>query len=355
MSTDVPIRNEGPAAGRYGFVDYAKGLCIILVVMLHSSKGVGEVMGGEGFLHAVVEFARPFRIPAFFVVAGLFMARAMQRDWLDYLDRKVVYFAYFYGLWVVIHFLVRAPGPVAQGDYSVLLQFMLAPVQPYSMLWFIYLLPVFFLAGRLFRDIPAPLVFLAAALLETARIQTGWSLIDHFAARWVYFVAGATLAPAVFAMTRQVVARPAWAAGLILAFAMVEAVLTTTFMADGTRVSAMQGLSLALGLTGAAALIAVSALLARFGIAGWVAFCGRRSLIIYLAFFLPMVVVRTMLVKSGLVTDIGTVSLLVNIAAVGGALLLEWATRATPLRFLFRRPDWFRLKAPQALRARSAG
>jgi hypothetical protein len=64
------------------------------------------------------------------------------------------------------------------GEGLILLQFVLAPVQPYSMLWFIYLLPVFFLAGRLFRDVPAPLVFLAAALLETARIQTGWSLVD---------------------------------------------------------------------------------------------------------------------------------------------------------------------------------
>lgn len=355
MSTDVSIRNEGPAAGRHGFVDYAKGLCIILVVMLHSTKGVGEAMGGEGFLHAVVEFARPFRIPAFFVVAGLFMARALQRSWPDYLDRKVVHFAYFYGLWVVIHALVRSPGPIAHGDYAVLMQFVLAPVQPYSMLWFIYLLPVFFLAGRLFRDVPAPLVFLAAALLETARIQTGWSLVDHFAARWVYFVAGAALAPAVFAMTRQVSVRPAWAVAMILAFALVEGVLTSSFTADDMRLSALPGLSLALGLTGAAALIAVSALLARFGIAGWIAFCGRRSLIIYLAFFLPMAGMRTALVSSGLIADIGVVSLLVTAAAVGGALLLERVTRATPLRVLFKRPDWFRLSVPQSLRTRSAG
>lgn len=355
MSTDVSIRNDGSAAGRYAFVDYAKGLCIILVVMLHSTKGVGDAMGGEGFLHAVVEFARPFRIPAFFVVAGLFMARALQRNWPDYLDRKVIHFAYFYGLWVIIHFLVRSPGLIAHGDYGVLLQFALAPVQPYSMLWFIYLLPVFFLAGRLFRDVPTPLVFLAAALLETARIQTGWTLVDHFAARWVYFVVGAALAPAVFAMVRQVASRPAMAVGVILAFALVEAVLTTTFTVDGTRLSAVQGLSLVLGLTGAAALIAVAALLARFGIAGWIAFCGQRSLFIYLAFFLPMAGVRTALVSSGLVTDIGTVSLLVTAAAVGGALLIEWLTRATPLGFLFSRPGWFRLAAPQAVRARSVG
>ena len=355
MSTDVSIRNDGPAAGRHAFVDYAKGLCIILVVMLHSTKGVGDAMGGEGFLHAVVEFARPFRIPAFFVVAGLFMARALQRSWPDYLDRKVVHFAYFYGLWVIIHCLVRSPGLIAHGDYGVLLQFLLAPVQPYSMLWFIYLLPVFFLAGRLFRDVPAPLVFLAAALLETARIQSGWSLVDHFSARWVYFVAGAALAPAIFAMTRQVASRPAMAIGVILAFALVEAVLTTTFTADGTRLSALQGLSLALGLTGAAALIAFSALLARFGIAGWIAFCGQRSLFIYLAFFLPMAGVRTALVGSGLFSDVGTVSALVTLAAVTGALLLERVTRATPLRVLFKRPDWFRLSAPYQLRARSAG
>ena len=55
---------------RVAWVDYAKGFCIIMVVMMHSTLGTGKAMGGEGFLHEVVTFAKPFRMPDFFLIAG---------------------------------------------------------------------------------------------------------------------------------------------------------------------------------------------------------------------------------------------------------------------------------------------
>jgi len=60
-----PLRPRPEEAARLAWVDVAKGLCIILVVMMHSTLGTGEALGGEGFLHTVVEFAKPFRIPDF--------------------------------------------------------------------------------------------------------------------------------------------------------------------------------------------------------------------------------------------------------------------------------------------------
>ena len=62
-----------------------------------------------GFMHAVVEFAKPFRMPDFFLISGLFLAVVIDRDWRTYLDRKVVHFAYFYVLWVTIQFGFKAP------------------------------------------------------------------------------------------------------------------------------------------------------------------------------------------------------------------------------------------------------
>jgi uncharacterized membrane protein YcfT len=47
----------------------------------------------------VVAFAKPFRMPDFFLISGLFLARVIDRDWRTYLDRKVVHFVYFYLLW----------------------------------------------------------------------------------------------------------------------------------------------------------------------------------------------------------------------------------------------------------------
>jgi uncharacterized membrane protein YcfT len=73
-------------------------------------------------------------------------------------------------------------------------------------------------------------------------------------------------------------------------------------------------------------------------------YCGQNSIVIYLAFFLPMAATRIALLRSGIITDLGTISLLVTAVGVVGALGWYWALRGTPLRFLFERPAWARLK-----------
>ena len=105
----MPTANDVATRQRVDWVDYAKGFCIVFVVMMHSTLGVGLAMGQEGWLHTVVAFAKPFRMPDFFLISGLFLAQVIDRDWRTYLDRKVLHFAYFYLLWTAIQFALKAP------------------------------------------------------------------------------------------------------------------------------------------------------------------------------------------------------------------------------------------------------
>src|SRR5262249_6672272 len=169
------VADAAPHLGRVDWVDYAKGFCIVFVVMMHSTLGVEAAVGHDGFLHHLVAFAKPFRMPDFFLISGLFLARVIDRDWRTYLDRKVVHFAYFYALWVTIQFIVKAPAFAAEQGWSAVGSLYLeAFVQPFGTLWFIYLLPVFFVVTKLSRALPPPLVWLVAAALEIAPIDTGW-------------------------------------------------------------------------------------------------------------------------------------------------------------------------------------
>src|SRR6478609_2085310 len=111
----TPMTLNGTSAGperstRIDWVDYAKGICIVMVVMMHSVLGVEKAAGDTGFMRAFVMFAQPFRMPDFFLISGLFLAVVIDRDWRTYLDRKVVHFAYFYVLWMTIQFVFKAPG-----------------------------------------------------------------------------------------------------------------------------------------------------------------------------------------------------------------------------------------------------
>jgi uncharacterized membrane protein YcfT len=69
-------------------VDYAKGICIVMVVMMHSVLGVEASVGASGFMHAIVTFAKPFRMPDFFLISGLFLSVVIDRDWRTFLDRN---------------------------------------------------------------------------------------------------------------------------------------------------------------------------------------------------------------------------------------------------------------------------
>ncbi|MEN0088634.1 MAG: acyltransferase family protein, partial [Pseudomonadota bacterium] len=95
MSASTQISSP---ASRIDWVDAAKGICIILVVMMHATLGVQDRMGA-GFMDWPVAFAQPFRMPDFFLLSGLFLAATINRPWALYADRKIVHFAYFYVLW----------------------------------------------------------------------------------------------------------------------------------------------------------------------------------------------------------------------------------------------------------------
>src|SRR5262245_35839686 len=198
MAPKLSSLDANAAPARVAWVDYAKGFCIIFVVMMHSTLGVGQAVGAEGWMHTVVAFAKPFRMPDFFMISGLFLARVIDRDWSTYLDRKVVHFAYFYVLWLTIQFAFKAPGIAAEsGPSGAVEAYLLAFLDPFGAIWFIYLLPIFFVVAKAARRLPWWLPWIAGALLEMAPIETGWVIIDEFAARFVYFYTGYVFAPQI--------------------------------------------------------------------------------------------------------------------------------------------------------------
>ncbi len=328
-----------PQSSRIDWVDYAKGFCIVMVVMMHSTLGVEQAAGHEGWMHAAVAFARPFRMPDFFLISGLFLARVIDRDWRDYLDKKVIHFAYFYVLWVTIQFAFKAPMFAAEmGWRGVGLSYLESFIEPFGTLWFIYLLPIFFVTVKATRNLPWLAIWLVGAALEIAHVDTGWTVVDEFAHRFVYFYTGYVFAPHVFALAARVQGKPGPTLAGLAVWALINGALVLAGYTDRPFVS------LALAFVGAGAVVVVAALMARSDMFRPLRYCGQNSIVIYLAFFLPMAATRIALLKSGIITDLGTVSLLVTAAGVVGALAWYWAVRGTPLRALFERPAWARLK-----------
>jgi uncharacterized membrane protein YcfT len=332
----VAERSAPSAPGRVDWVDYAKGICIVMVVMMHSVLGVELAAGQTGFMHLVVAFAKPFRMPDFFLISGLFLSVVIDRDWRIYLDRKVVHFAYFYVLWVTIQFGFKAPSFAAETSWAhVGLLYLESFIEPFGTLWFIYLLPVFFVVTKATRRVPPLLIWVVAALLEMTHLATGWTVIDEFAARFVYFFSGYWFAAYVFTLSDRARANPAWALAGLALWALIDGGLVAAGVSEWPLIS------LALGLAGACAIVIIGTLLARAQWLGFLRYCGEHSIVIYLSFFLPMASTRTLLLRMGWIHDIGTISLIVTIIGVVGALLIWWAALAVGANFLFERPAAF--------------
>ena len=127
---------------------------------MHSVLGVELAAGETGFMHLFVAFAKPFRMPDFFLISGLFLPLVIDRDWRTYLDRKVVHFAYFYVLWVTIQFGFKAPGFAAESSWAHAGYLYLESfIEPFGTLWFIYLLPIFFVVTKATRRLPPLLIW----------------------------------------------------------------------------------------------------------------------------------------------------------------------------------------------------
>jgi uncharacterized membrane protein YcfT len=330
---------------RLAWVDYAKGICIILVILMHANGGVEKLTGQLTFIDAFIQWAKPFRMPDFFLISGLFLASRINAPWPKYLDTKVLHFAYFYVLWSLIQLVYK---DVTLGDSSgiELSRYLTFLYEPASTLWFIYLLMIFFVVTKITLPLPKVLIFVIAAVLEALPIHTGHLVIDEFCSRFVFFFAGNALAPYVFAFASRVAGQKT---GVVLGALMVWATVNALCVWNG--VAFWPVFSLAFGFAGTAALISTGVLCTRSSFFRAIRYCGENSIVIYLAFTLFMGPARIVLFKlaPGLVPE--AVSMLSALAGVAGPLALHWITKGSWFGFLFVRPDWARWRPAHTVAA----
>jgi uncharacterized membrane protein YcfT len=356
----APTGTAGPKDDRVVWFDYAKGICIILVVMMHSTLGVGEAFGGEGFMHYLVAFARPFRMPDFFLLSGLFLFRVIDRDWRTYLDRKLVHFAYFYVLWLTILMAVKHAGLLAGDPQGWLIAFADAFVTPNPNLWFIYMLPVFFIVTKLARQagIPDWALWLGAVALQTFPPGTGWEPLDGYGAHYfVFFLTGYMLSARVFKLAGWARENAGTAmiglAGWFVFNTMIA--FEPAGVAGIDKIADIPVLRIAFGLIGAVAVVTIAALLSRLDAARFVRYAGRNSIVLYVSVVLPMAATRIALLKTGIIADVGIVSLIVTAVAVAVPLGLHALVRNTRARFLYERPEALKIERRRPGRATPAG
>lgn len=273
-----------PPAGRKDWVDLAKGVAILAVILYHCMlfmRSVDLDAGGMGRLKTVLEM---LPMPVFIAVAGMFHARVVQWTLGETWKRRLLGYAYLYLLWSVLRFAfyllvpnVRSDGAGSTAERPLFLA--LAPVWPTSSYWFIWALFVLTLVLWLVGRLPRTPVVVVAAVVSAATSagwlnagNVGWNRVLELA---VFFLAGAFFSRQLFdAVARSRVWVPVAGLAVWALFAYVAA-----YVPLGSRVP---GVTL-LGQVGALVATATTAhLLVRLRLLSWLSYLGARSLHLYL-------------------------------------------------------------------------
>jgi uncharacterized membrane protein YcfT len=327
---------------RVDWVDYAKGLCMFLVVMFHCITSYDVLTGYErGFLHEVMDFALPFRMPDFFLISGLFLSRTINSPLRDFIDRKVVHFIYFYVLWLVIQMGIVEANILVADPLEWVRQYFFNFIVPYQTLWFVHMLAIFFAFTRLVRRVP-PWIILAImatlqALYHAEILVTNWSVADRFFDRYIYFYIGFVAAPYVFKFADFMWAH--WR------FALLALLIWGVANYWGVRffLHFQPITSLIMGVVGAGAIITTSAVFSRLRIGEYFRYMGQHSIVVYLSFFFPMKVMHKILLAWNIIPEKGWADLATTIIAATAPLVFHYYIKNTPLNFLYARPKRFRI------------
>lgn len=336
---------------RMPWVDMAKGLSIILVVMMYAAYNTGKYTDQVGFLHYVIGFATPFRMPEFFLISGLFLSQVISRPWGRYADRRIIHYFYFYAVWAFIMIMLKI-GIFTGAPIDMLRELGNALIDPYGVLWFIYMLGIFGLTAKLlwqFR-VPAYVVIPLAAALQMAQIQSPSYVVTQFAGYFAFFYIGYVVAPLIFRLVAWTNEHIAWALSGLAIWALTNGLLVYSpghaILPSETimGLAAIPSLHFMLAVLGATALCVMGGLLSKLMFMDWLRWLGEHSLVIYVAFTIPMSLFRGFALSHGLITATGPLSLAVLIVSIASPVALYLVVQRIGYgRFLFERPAWARI------------
>lgn len=333
------------SADRVGWVDYAKGICILLVVLFHTVNHYEAAVGAEGWMRWIVDFSKPFRMPDFFLISGLFLSRTINANIVTYLDKKVVHFAYFYLLWLALTLLLTDNDVLRSDPVAFAKLYVWNIVQPTGVLWFVHMLAVFYVVTRLVSRLPKWLVLAAAAGLQVAHqglwIDTPSFIANRFMDYFVFFFLGYAIANVVFEVADRAKARPWITLAVLAGWAFGNEWLTR----QGLHHLPVYGLLT--GLAGALAIVEIAALLSKWKSARFLRYCGQNSIVIYLTFFFPMTILERFLAANRYIPDIGWACFAILVVSAVLPLLIHLAIKRTPLIALYVRPQWARIGSRQ--------
>jgi fucose 4-O-acetylase-like acetyltransferase len=288
---------------RKEWVDYGKGLGIILVVYAHLSSSA---------YHAGLEIPRHFfmlldsiiygfHMPFFFFLSGLFVESSLgKRGEKGHLLDRIGRIVYPYFVWSILQMSIEMFFPGRTQINTEFSDLLAITYRPWAQFWFLYalfLMHIVYLIIRKFGRYTTPVLFAIALLLFVFPVRTPMFAFMPFSTHFIFFASGGFIGK--HSARVEKFAPPAW---VVLSFFIVligSGIFIFEILIEPARISIgpHRFVFFYLAVLGMVSMTSLSIHLAKRQVLPYLMTIGRYSLPIYLAHMLAGVGMRTILVN----------------------------------------------------------
>lgn len=342
---------EGITRGRIVWIDAARGICVLGVVLMHAtlSLGFGVIDSAAGvFWRWLIDVMGPFRMPGLSMLSGLLLARRIRHGWADRSVRVSIATSYWlYAVWLLLFVLFAVvvgsaiwTGPIGGGTDAQAWQALLNQlVLPRTLLWYVLALAVWTALLTTLRRVDPALVLVGLTILSIAAAYL--PVVDNNdqyrnIARYALFFAIGVYGSAW--IRGRVAQRPGATAAQAAGVAAVCAIIMV--LGDNPDVAAV--LSAPRDAAAALLLLTAVAIACRVGPVGRaLAWIGRRTLPVYVMHGLLLEALLLSPLRNQLLglPLVGALSpLIVTLAVAAVAVGVHALVIRTPLRVVFALP-----------------
>lgn len=169
---------------RMQWMDFVRGICILLVIFVHAS-GVTEDVGGLSFSPAFVTFNMfmdPFRIPLLMFLSGMLLHKSLGKTTGDYIRGKFHLIFWPFLLWSIVTYAA---------ENRLTLEYILkTPISAPSVLWYLWFLCAFYILALFLVRARVPLIPVIVVCVLASGVLPSVLRIDRFAALFAFFLLG---------------------------------------------------------------------------------------------------------------------------------------------------------------------
>ncbi|WP_353217658.1 acyltransferase [Sandarakinorhabdus sp.] len=172
------------ASRRLQWMDFIRGICVLLVIFGHAAYVTGDVASHtffEGF--AIFNlFMDPFRIPLLMFLSGMLLHKSLGKPTPDYLSGK-----FYLIFWP---FLVWSIAIYAAENRLTLENILKTPISAPSVLWYLWFLCAFYMIALVLIRKSVPLIPVVLVCVVLSGVLPGVLRIDRFASLFAFFLGG---------------------------------------------------------------------------------------------------------------------------------------------------------------------